>query len=210
MWFLLELRSCKFQLFGNRLINELFFQTGVLEGQWFFKTHQLVSLSEQNLIDCTDEYGNRGCRGGFAYKALSYIHDVGGIYSEAEYPYRSEEDLCQYTQPGNAAKVKKVVRWKGDEVMLQKKVATVGPISVSIVVEADFSRYKQGIYNNPYCGDVPNHEILVVGYGTEDGHDYWLAKNSWGKDWGDNGYIKMARNKRNQCGIGLGCTYPIV
>lgn len=190
--------------------NVLLFQTGTLEGQWFLKTHQLISLSEQNLIDCTDQYGNRGCRGGWAYKALNYIHDVGGVYSEAEYPYQGRDNYCQYKLPGNAARVKDVVRWKGNEVVLQHKVATVGPISASIVVEANFRLYKQGIYDDPYCGEVRNHEILVVGYGTENGHDYWLAKNSWGKGWGDSGYIKMSRNKRNQCGIGLDCTYPIV
>lgn len=188
----------------------MFFQTGSLEGQWFRKTHRLVSLSEQNLIDCSRSYGNYGCKGGWASNALEYVKQVGGIYSEAEYPYQGRDNQCQYSSPGHAAKVKEVINFKGNENLLKKAVAIIGPISVEIVVDGKFHLYKRGIYNNPFCGNVRNHAVLAVGYGTENTGDYWLIKNSWGKDWGNNGYIKMARNMRNQCGIGLGCTYPIV
>lgn len=169
-----------------------------------------MSLSEQNLIDCTRNYGNYGCHGGWSYKALEYVKNVGGIYSEAKYPYQGQDNQCRYQYPGHAAKVKKVIKFQGNEDLLKRAVATVGPISVDIVVGGNFHLYTRGIYDNPFCGTVRNHAVLAVGYGTETRGDYWLIKNSWGKHWGVNGYIKMARNKRNQCGIGLACTYPIV
>ena len=190
-----------------------FSSTGSIEGQHFLKTKQLVSLSEQNLIDCSGSYGNLGCNGGNQYKAFNYTRDNGGIDTEKSYPYQAVNGTCRFSANSIGATVTGYVRIPyANESVLLEAVATVGPISVSIDASQDsFMFYNSGVYYDPLCS-VWNldHAVLVVGYGTQNGQDYWLVKNSWGKDWGMDGYIMMARNKDNNCGIVTSAVYPTV
>lgn len=102
----------------------------------------------------------------------------------------------------------------GDEEALQQAVATVGPISIAIdVTEDNFMFYKEGIFVDPSCSNEReslNHGVLVVGYGSNSTVDYWLVKNSWGTTWGEQGYIRMARNHDNMCGVATAASYPLV
>lgn len=86
---------------------------------------------------------------------------------------------------------------------------TIGPVSISICSK-DIKLYGGGIFNKADCNNKLNHAVLAVGYGTKDDLDYWIVKNSWGKTWGEEGYIYMARNKNQQCGISLRNSYPII
>ena len=97
-----------------------------------------------------------------------------------------------------------------NEFALQGAVAHIGPISVTINAGLpSFQMYTDGVYDDPSCHPSQlNHAVLVVGYGTLNGKDYWLVKNSWGRDWGMKGYVMMARNKENQCGIASAAVYP--
>ncbi|KAJ8723578.1 hypothetical protein PYW08_003490 [Mythimna loreyi] len=189
-----------------------FSTTGSLEGQHFRKTGSLVSLSEQNLVDCSSSYGNNGCRGGFMYNAYNYIKENGGVNTDKSYPYEGAEGKCRYDPKNSGAKDSGfVVLAQADEQKLKEAVATVGPVSVAIDASHDFQFYSEGVYYNKDCTTNVNHGVLVVGYGTQkQGGDYWLVKNSWSGSWGDHGYIKMARNKNNHCGIASYASYPLV
>ncbi|UYV60956.1 MCM2 [Cordylochernes scorpioides] len=188
-----------------------FSTTGALEGQHYRKSGKLVSLSEQNLVDCSSK--NDGCGGGIMIKAYKYIIKNGGIDTEESYPYKAEDDYCHYNKSNIGATCKGYKKINKDEESLKQALAAEGPISIGIDAGDNFRDYKGGVYNDPYCNNDRgslNHAVLLVGYGQENGMDYWLVKNSWTESWGEKGYIKMSRNKNNQCGIATYATYPIV
>jgi len=190
-----------------------FSTTGSLEGQNFRKSGKLTSLSEQNLVDCSRSFGNEGCNGGLMDNAFKYIKSNNGIDTEDSYPYEGKDDKCRYkAEDKGATDTGFIDVTSGDEAKLQEAIATVGPVSVAIDAgNPSFQMYKKGIYNEPGCSSQNlDHGVLAVGYGTLNGVDYWLVKNSWGTSWGDKGYIYMSRNKDNQCGIATAASYPTV
>ncbi|XP_019204024.1 cathepsin L1 [Oreochromis niloticus] len=189
-----------------------FSATGALEGQYFKKTGKLVSLSEQQLVDCSRKFRNNGCEGGEPHWAFQYIRYNGGLDTEESYHYEAKDGQCHYNPDSVGAKCSGYVNVSPFEDALKEAVATIGPISVAIdISRVSFQLYHSGVYDEPWCSNINlNHAVLAVGYGTENGHDYWLVKNSWGSEWGNKGYIKMTRNKDNQCGIATEASYPLV
>ncbi|GFS94032.1 cathepsin L [Nephila pilipes] len=158
---------------------------------------------------------NNGCQGGSMDLAFEFIKKENGIDTEESYPYEGVQDSCTFKPSSVGATCTGHVDIpSGDEEALKQTVATVGPVSVAIDAHHEsFHDYKGGVYDEPECGNEMSdltHVVLVVGYGTEDGKDYWLVKNGWGESFGVNGYIKMSRSKNNQCGIATAATYPMI
>lgn len=188
--------------------------TGALEGQHKKKTGVLVDLSEQNLMDCSQKLGNQGCEGGFMDYAFKYVKQNGGIDTEQSYPYNLTNPgtyTCRYRKSDSGATCTGYVDLpKGNEKSLQEAVAFIGPISGAVdASHIGFQMYKSGVYDDQHCSStIVDHSLVVVGYGVENGKEYYNCKNSWGTSWGDQGYIKMVRNKKNQCGIASTASYP--
>jgi len=190
-----------------------FSATGSVEGAWAMN-HTLVSLSEQNLMDCSRSYGNLGCNGGFMDNAFKYIINNRGIDTGASYPYVGYTTFnCKYTLASKGASIRSYKGiTSGSESALQNAAALNGPVSVAIdASQPSFQLYTSGVYYEPRCSSMSlNHGVLTVGYGTGLSGDYWIVKNSWGTGWGDRGYINMARNKNNNCGIATAASFPVV
>jgi C1A family cysteine protease len=187
-----------------------FSTTGALEGLHFLTTGKLVSLSEQQLVDCSRNYGNNGCNGGLMDLAFKYVED-NGICTEESYPYTAEDGVCH-----NCSSAFKISGYKdvqsNDEDSLQL-AAFSQPVSVAI--EADqsgFQFYSHGVFDGE-CGTELDHGVLLVGWGNLNGSKYWKVKNSWGNSWGLDGYILMARDidqSHGQCGIAMQPSVPTI
>jgi C1A family cysteine protease len=195
-----------------------FSATGAIEGAWALSTGKLVDLSEQELVDCATgiNYGSHGCNGGQMDGAFKFVIENGQCALSA-YPYSSgvtkTGGTCQKCSAvahiSSCSDVK-----PNDQISLKNAVAHQ---PVSIAIEADtryFQSYSGGILTSSDCGTNLDHGVLIAGYGTENGIDYWLVKNSWGTSWGMQGYVKIARssstNDAGICGIAMQPSFPSV
>ncbi|CAF3017585.1 unnamed protein product [Rotaria sp. Silwood2] len=190
-----------------------FAATGALEGQHKHQTRRLVSLSVQNLIDCSTDFGNAGCNGGVIDSAFQYIKENGGIDTEESYPYEARNGKCRFNSTNIGANSTGFRDIKTmDEAALTYAIAIRGPIAVFIdASHSSFQFYQSGVYDEPNCSSTTlDHCGLVVGFNATDSQLYYIVKNSWGTTWGIDGYIWMSRNKNNQCGIATMASYPNV
>ncbi|KAJ8566016.1 hypothetical protein K7X08_008592 [Anisodus acutangulus] len=184
-----------------------------VEGINQIKTNKLLSLSEQELVDC-DIRQNQGCNGGLMDLAFDFIKKKRGITTEDNYPYRAEDGKCNIQKENSPA-----VSIDGhedvppnDENALLKAAANQ-PVSVAVDASgSDFQFYSEGVFTGD-CGTELDHGVAIVGYGTTvDGTKFWTVKNSWGAEWGEKGYIRMRRGidaKEGLCGIAMEPSYPI-
>ncbi|CAN4109987.1 unnamed protein product [Withania somnifera] len=190
-----------------------FSTTGALEAAYAQAFGKGISLSEQQLVDCAGTFNNFGCNGGLPSQAFEYIKFNGGLDTEEAYPYTGKSGICKFSKANIGVQVIDSVNITlGAENELKYAVALVRPVSVAFEVIKGFKQYKSGVYTSADCGDTPmdvNHAVLAVGYGVENGIPYWLIKNSWGADWGENGYFKMEMGK-NMCGVATCASYPVV
>lgn len=185
-----------------------FSATGGIEGQHAKKTGKLVSLSEQQLVDCAKgKYGNKGCHGGQMTEAFKYVRDNNGQDTEQCYSYKAKDGTCRFKSSCVGAKISSYRTVTKGETNLQKSLAEVGPITIGVMATTKLQHYASGIFTDSTCYPVRlNHGMLAVGYGP----GYWIVKNSWGTRWGMQGYVQWARNKKNMCGISSEASYPIV
>jgi len=190
-----------------------FSATGSTEGAWKIKGNTLISLSEQQLVDCSAAQGNDGCNGGLMDLAFEYMIKNGGITGESDYPYTAKDGSCK-TGKTVRSKIKSYKDVTAKSVAALTTAVNIGPVSVAI--EADqsaFQFYSSGILSGT-CGVNLDHGVLVVGYGTQSNTAYWIVKNSWGTSWGESGYVRITQANLNsgagECGILLQPSYPVV
>jgi C1A family cysteine protease len=200
-----------------------FSTTGALEGAYFVKNGKLVSFSEQQLVDC-DNFRNggrdQGCNGGLMDNAFAWITKNGGLCLESDYKYESgvsqTEGTCEKScSVVSGSKIAKYVDVPVSDDAQMMAALMVQPVAIAIEADQrDFQLYKSGVFTGA-CGTNLDHGVLAVGYGVENGSDYYMVKNSWGTTWGDGGYIKLGRGKTynggdGQCGMLLSASYPVL
>ncbi|NWI40961.1 CATH protein, partial [Picathartes gymnocephalus] len=215
-----------------------FSTTGCLESAIAIATGKLLSLAEQQLVDCAQAFNNHGCSGGLPSQAFEYILYNKGLMGEDSYPYQAKVPPAQPQHPSRArpgtasnssslspqngtckfqpdkavAFVKDVINiTQYDEDGMVEAVGKHNPVSFAFEVTSNFMHYRKGVYSNPRCEHTPdkvNHAVLAVGYGEENGTPYWIVKNSWGHLWGMQGYFLIERGK-NMCGLAACASYPV-
>lgn len=174
-----------------------------MEGTHFITSGKLEKLSEQQCVDCdTDSYG---CSGGWQDNCMWYVSDNGGINTEADYPYKAVSGFCTAEWNEGPVTVSEVNPVKGHmDDQLMAAIAN-GPTSVTIdASETVFHQYTGGVINDPSCGTSLDHAVTAVGYGTDpELGDFYLVRNSWGGEWGEDGYVRIARigDGYGMCGI---------
>jgi cathepsin H len=175
-------------------------------------------LSVQEVIECATNpwYGTTlGCRGGWDFSVYEHSYYNFGVTTEKIKPYGPQAlRTCNVSNP--RTKGSRVVNYfdvpEGDEGAIKLALYQNGPVYVTLYVSKDLINYKSGIYTDSLglCGNYwNNHAVLLVGYGTENGIDYWIVKNSWSADWGESGYFRIQRGK-NLCGIANDASYVVL
>ncbi|KAI3734702.1 hypothetical protein L6452_14177 [Arctium lappa] len=191
-----------------------FSTTGVIEGANFIATGKLLTLSEQQLVDCDhtcdpseEDACDSGCSGGLMTNAYNYLIKAGGIESEESYPYTAKSGKCKFDAEKIAVKVSNFTSITGDEDQMAAHLVKHGPLAVGL----------NAVFMQTYIGGVScplicskrrvNHGVLLVGYGSKGfsilrlgNKPYWIIKNSWGKQWGENGYYRLCRG-HSMCGM---------
>jgi len=184
-----------------------FSTTGNIEGQYAIKRKQLISLSEQELVDC--DKLDAGCNGGYMTNAYKSVIEIGGLETEGDYPYKGFlENKCVYNKTMSKVTIDSYVVLPENETLLAKWLATHGPISIGINANG-MQFYFRGV-SHPYkwmCSPKQvDHGVLIVGYGVTTTRfkkqplPYWIVKNSWGPKWGEKGYYRVFRGD-GTCGL---------
>ena len=182
-----------------------------VEGVWFVTGHDLVSLSEQQLIDCSGDFGNMGCLGGYMDDAFEYVRRYG-LTTYTNYPYTASQGTCNNSKVQNiAASISSYHDVTADSSNALLTALNLQPVSVAVDAGNHAWQFYKGGVVDGLCGDKLDHGVLAAGYDTTASTSYYNIKNSWGSDWGDNGFIKLkVKDGKGTCGVQMNASYPIV
>jgi len=170
-----------------------------LESQNLIKGGKTATYSEQQLVDCDTDSTNQGCNGGLMHTALQYFQKQGAE-DDGNYPYTASDDTCAYNKQFVVAHVSAVNCYETvEDDTIKQYLNDVGPLSIAVAAD-DFQTYDSGVLDCYYT--QLNHGVLLVGYGTDAGKDYWIVKNSWGANWGEEGFVRVSTDASANCGIG--------
>jgi len=176
---------------------------GGIESAYAIKYNVTIDLSEEQLIDCM----NTTCTGRSTKKGLEYVVE-NGVQSETQYPYTASKGVSGSCQENKQARHYSITgfkllatpspvnktQWLATDQAIMATLVSGGPVSVSVDVSGDnFKNYKSGVFNTPAQGSISWHAMLIVGWGTDAGTDYWIIKNQWGTNWGEKGYLRFLR-----------------
>jgi cathepsin F len=174
-----------------------------IEGQYFLKQNMLRNFSEQELVDC--DTLDQGCDGGYMQNAFTWLSQNGGLEPEENYPYFGIQGTCKINPAMQIVQIKGYLNISSDEGVIAEALYQYGPLSTGINGNK-LQFYNSGIFSPSICKTALNHGVLFVGYGTAEvkgkSKDYWIIKNSWGADWGEQGYFRISRGT-GKCGINL-------
>ena len=179
-----------------------------MEGAHFLATGKLLKLSEQQFVDCDPQ--SEGCNGGLEIWAFEYAKN-NGLELETDYPYTARTQKCKASATKELVEATSYSHVPDKSVTQLKAAIAVQPTCVSVAADTDFQFYSSGILNTKNCGTDLDHAVTAVGYGTDNGQDYFLVRNSWGTSWGEKGYIRVATEQDGMdgvCGILLDSNRP--
>lgn len=187
-----------------------FSSVAAMEGSHFINKGELLKLSEQQFVDCASTTGNEGCNGGLEVWAFKYA-ESDPLELEKDYPYTAKTQKCKSVKSKEIVAVESYKRVPKKSVAQLKAAVAVQPTCVSVdAANLHFQMYTGGILDTDKCGHDLDHAVTAVGYGNEAGKEYLIVRNSWGADWGEKGYIRMAIDKDGDgvCGVLLDSSRP--
>ena len=196
-----------------------FSATGAMEAAWYMATGQRMSLSEQEIVDCSWGFGDTkdapgGCDGSLSWRGIGYVVSAGGIARTRDYQYKGQDGYCRRNSTKRAAAFSGWARVPSlNETAVKEALYSRGPLAVSMDASHQSLRfYSSGVYAEPDCmyeANDLNHAVVLVGYGTSETEgDYWLIRNSWSDMWGDAGYMKISRSNHG-CGVPASAIYAV-
>jgi len=181
-----------------------FSAVGNIEAQYALKKQQNATFSEQQLVDCDVKGGNQGCEGGLMDTTFQYIINNGGLVSDSDYPYNAADGTCKFNKNQVKVQLSSFKDISKNENEIKEVLFANGPLSVAVNADP-FQFYTGGIFTPTTTSCDPqglNHAVTLIGFGidTKTNKQFWILKNSWGKNWGEKGYIRLARGI-GACGI---------
>lgn len=183
-----------------------------IEAAWKIAGNGLENFSEQQILDCSYEFGNSGCDGvGFMDHSYNYLIYMGGLQRSSDYPYEGQDNPCKFDKSKAVGKIRSFDYVPKNDCQTMLSFLQEGPVSAGVSVNG-WESYKSGVYSSPVCGTVLNHCVAIVGYGHDEelNKDYYIVRNSWGDTWGEEGYIRLDRNVQTSTGICGVCSRALI